>query len=63
MVHHKEWITSSNVTDSSITLNFDNLEALCFNCHQKETFSKEKEYIFNSDGDLVKNPKYQEEKE
>ncbi len=31
MVHHKEWITSSNVTDSSITLNFDNLEPMAAN--------------------------------
>ena len=36
IVHHKTYITDENETDESITLNWDNLEALCIECHNKE---------------------------
>ena len=41
-VHHKERLTVDNVNDSSISLNQDNLELLCRDCHNKEhkRFSK-----------------------
>ena len=35
-VHHKTRLTKDNVNDYSISLNFDNLEALCQDCHTKE---------------------------
>ena len=35
-VHHKIKITSDNLNDPAITLNHDNLEALCLDCHQDE---------------------------
>jgi 5-methylcytosine-specific restriction endonuclease McrA len=41
-VHHKQRLTVENVNDSSISLNQDNLELLCRECHNKEhkRFSK-----------------------
>lgn len=35
-VHHKVRLTRDNINDYSISLNFDNLEALCETCHDKE---------------------------
>ena len=35
-VHHKIRLTAANINDSSIALNFDNLELLCKNCHHEE---------------------------
>ena len=31
--HHKEHISPQNINDSNITLNWDNLQALCLDCH------------------------------
>ena len=36
IVHHKEWLTPDTIGDPSVTLNFDNLELLCWDCHNKE---------------------------
>ncbi|MCQ2979507.1 MAG: HNH endonuclease [Clostridia bacterium] len=55
-VHHKEYITSSNVNDTNITLNFDNLELLCHDCHNNEHFSNV-DYAFDDNGNLIKSPK------
>ena len=33
IVHHKIHITPHNIKRADIVLNFDNLEALCRNCH------------------------------
>lgn len=33
IVHHKNHITPENINDPDITLNWDNLQALCLNCH------------------------------
>ncbi len=35
-VHHKIELTADTVHNPMLALNPDNLEALCFNCHQKE---------------------------
>lgn len=35
-VHHKVRLTPENIRDPSITLNFDNLELLCVQCHLEE---------------------------
>lgn len=35
-VHHKIELTEETFNDPMIALNPDNLEALCFECHQKE---------------------------
>lgn len=60
IVHHKKHITPNNINDSNITFNWDNLEYLCLDCHNKEhRFNKEKKAAtrkglkFNSNGELV----------
>lgn len=53
IVHHKCYIDANNIYDTSITLNFDNLELLCIDCHNKEHFANK---IFDSAG-VVKDDK------
>lgn len=36
IVHHKRWLNRENINDISVTLCWDNLEALCQDCHNKE---------------------------
>ena len=35
-VHHKVKLTPENISDPAISLNWDNLELLCKNCHIEE---------------------------
>lgn len=35
-VHHKTRLTPDNISDPAISLNWDNLELLCKDCHLKE---------------------------
>jgi 5-methylcytosine-specific restriction endonuclease McrA len=35
-VHHKVELTPSNIDDVSVTLNWDNLMALCESCHDEQ---------------------------
>lgn len=59
IVHHKEYITPSNIHDPKITLSWDNLEALCQICHNKEHGKyggavTMPGLMFDSSGNLVK---------
>lgn len=36
IVHHKVHLSEENIDDESITLNYENLEALCRQCHGLE---------------------------
>lgn len=36
IAHHKRYLTRENINDAGITLSWDNLEALCQDCHNKE---------------------------
>ena len=36
IVHHKCYISMENIFNPDVTLNFDNLELLCLDCHNKE---------------------------
>lgn len=59
LVHHRTYITPANVTDPYITLNPENLEALCMDCHNKEHFRARKTGYgteFDENGDLVRAP-------
>ena len=58
IVHHKNYITPENISDADIILNFDNLEALCQNCHNVEHHGEEVilNYAFDVDGKLVARP-------
>jgi 5-methylcytosine-specific restriction endonuclease McrA len=58
IVHHKIYISPDNINDPSITLNFDNLELLCQDCHNKEHHGSDYDVVrddvmFDSNGDLV----------
>ena len=56
IAHHIIYLTPENINNTSITLSWDNLEALCKDCHNKEHMSKEvtsDECVFDVDGNLV----------
>lgn len=58
IVHHREYITSSNINDINIILDYNNLESLCQSCHNVIHFgeSVELNYTFDKDGQLVPMP-------
>lgn len=57
IAHHKIYLTPQNIHDPDITLNWDNLEALCQDCHNKEHHGDcehtAKGLAFNQYGELV----------
>lgn len=60
IVHHKRHLTPSNISDASVTLNFDNLELLCRECHaieHPEIYGKDEPVTvraqFDEDGNVV----------
>ena len=56
IVHHKVHLNQENYTDDKTAYDYNNLELLCFNCHQQEHFKKDtlKEgYKFDEEGNLV----------
>jgi 5-methylcytosine-specific restriction endonuclease McrA len=57
IVHHIKYITPSNIGDPDITLNWDNLEYLCHDCHNREHFANEylvrDDVMFDDDGNLI----------
>ena len=52
--HHRIWLNGSNVKDPYIALSFDNLEALCIECHNAEHGLRHNVTLFNSDGSIAK---------
>ena len=57
-VHHKIELTEENYKDPMIALNPEHLEALCFDCHQKEHHEAEEVgegFYFDADGNLCSN--------
>ena len=57
-VHHLTELTPSNVQDPNVTLNLDNLQSLCHECHTRITKRSDEDcgegLIFDSEGQLVK---------
>lgn len=55
--HHKIYISPENIHDPNITLNWDNLEALCRTCHQHEHFKDgdicAEGLAFDTNGNLI----------
>lgn len=49
-VHHKIHLTAENINNPEITLNPDNLELLCRDCHADEHRTHEKRYTVEPDG-------------
>lgn len=52
-VHHKERLSIDNVNDSSISLNQENLELLCRECHNKEHLRFSNKFRFDNEGNLI----------
>ncbi|SFR15292.1 HNH endonuclease [Desulfoscipio geothermicus] len=55
IVHHKIKLTPENINNPDVTLNWDNLEYLCLNCHNREHggASTAEGLRFDENGDLV----------
>lgn len=53
IVHHKIPISPDNINDPDITLNWNNLELLCRDCHGKEHDKKNLRYRFDSMGRVI----------
>lgn len=56
--HHRTWLTRENINNPYITLCWDNLEALCQDCHNKEHHKKKPKlrYSFDEEGNIVYPP-------
>ena len=51
--HHKRWLNEKNVHDPETALSFDNLEALCIECHNAEHGLRHDITVFDSDGNVA----------
>ena len=51
-VHHKIRLTQENVNKPEIALNWDNLQALCADCH-RETHRKTKRWTVDENGNVT----------
>ena len=53
IVHHKEYISTDNITDPEVLLNHANLEYLCMDCHNAEHFQNNRRYFIEEAGRVV----------
>lgn len=56
IVHHKIYLTPDNINDPNISLNHENLELLCQDCHNREhheTIPAAEGLRFDEHGNLV----------
>nr|UVY12438.1 MAG: NinG protein [Bacteriophage sp.] len=54
IVHHKKYITPGNIHDARVTLDLNNLEYVCEDCHNKEHKAKpNSRYTFDAKGNLL----------
>ncbi|HCB67498.1 MAG TPA: HNH endonuclease [Acholeplasmataceae bacterium] len=56
-VHHKDRLSIDNVRDTSVSLNQDNLELLCRECHNQEHERFSNKIRFDKDGNLINQEK------
>ncbi len=62
VVHHKTFLTPENINKPEVSLDWDNLEALCMNCHAKahgKTDICNHDLMFDFEGNLIKKQKEQ----
>lgn len=54
IVHHKIHLNKNNVENPNISLSFDNLQAVCLDCHNKIHFGSKpkRRYSFGEDGEM-----------
>ena len=53
IVHHRKYITPDNISDPNITTDFNNLELLCQDCHNKEHQRKKRRYTVDNFGRVL----------
>lgn len=55
IVHHRRWLNKYTIDNADITLKWNNLEALCQDCHNKEHHKKEPtlRYRFDAAGNVI----------
>lgn len=53
IVHHIIEITPENIDDPKVTLNWDNLLAVCRECHAEKHGAKARRYTISADGKVV----------
>lgn len=57
IAHHRIYLTPQNINDPNISLSWNNLEALCQNCHNEEHFGKKNQrYVVEADGKVHRPP-------
>lgn len=59
IVHHKILLTPNNINDPNITLNWEHLELVCQDCHNKEHHGSDdgvmrEGLMFDANGDLIR---------
>ena len=58
IVHHKKYLNDERLNNPEYSLNWENLELLCINCHNKEHFLRysptQEGLKFDENGNLVK---------
>ena len=59
IAHHKKYLTPKNIHDYKVSLSYENLEALCQDCHNKEHHrgdgKKNSRYHFDKFGNVIIN--------
>ena len=55
IVHHKIELTPENINDPSVTLDWNNLELLCRQCHAEvhDKRKRHRRYTFGPDGEII----------
>lgn len=53
IVHHKKHITPNNINDPNITLNYNNLELLCRDCHGEKHKRLKRRYKIDKQGNVI----------
>ena len=52
IVDHITELTPHNINDPAISLDHNNLQYLCLECHNRKTFGSGNSYILTADGDI-----------
>lgn len=53
IVHHKIYLSPENINDPNISLNWDNLELVCRDCHAQEHTANAKRYNVDEYGHIT----------
>lgn len=52
-VHHIEHLNVTNINDPDVTLNENNLMAVCRDCHAKIHSKVERRFVLDENGDII----------